>query len=260
MSASDGMQPACAADREDEPDGQALQRRLRSTEVLAVLARCRWFRRLDEAGLRHVLQEGSLVTLPKNRMLFRTGDHSSEVYILISGRIAISTTGFTGREIGFRHYEPGDGFGELAALDGKPRSANAKAVQPTRLLRISAAGFHRLVSAHPSVAEEVLKSLARLVRALSDRVAENGAKASVRIIGGIVRLAEAAAERPDAMRVQIVPAPTDEELASRCDSHREAVNRVVNELKRRGLLNRSRAAMVVLDLPALRRHLEDVRG
>ena len=75
MSAADDMPPPCAVDRGEEPDGQTLQRRLRGTEILAVLASCRWFRRLDETGLRHVLQEGTLVTLPKNRMLFRTGDH-----------------------------------------------------------------------------------------------------------------------------------------------------------------------------------------
>ncbi|WP_051329496.1 Crp/Fnr family transcriptional regulator [Geminicoccus roseus] len=228
--------------------------------ILDVLAQCRWFRMLSRDELREVYREGVVISLPKGRTVFRTGDTSSDIYILISGRIAISTTGLSGREIGFRQYGPADAFGELAALDGKPRSANAKAMQASQLLRISPSGFRRLLATYPSVAEEVLKSLARLVRALSDRIAENSARAPVRIVGGIVQMAAEAAPAPDTIRVQIHPAPTDEELAARYDSHRESVNRVINELKRRGLVSRSRAALTVLDLPGLRRHLAEMRG
>jgi CRP-like cAMP-binding protein len=238
----------------------AVDRRVGRDDVLAALARCRWFRELSQDDLREVVREGTLMALAKGKTVFRTGDSSSEVYVLIAGRIAISTTGVNGREIGFRQYGSGDCFGELAAVDGKPRSANAKAMQATHLFRIPAAGFRRMLAAYPNMAEEVLKSLARLVRALSDRIAENGARAPVRIVGGIVRLAEDAAPCAEAIRVQIHPAPTDEELAARYDSHRESVNRVVNELKRRGLVSRSRSSLMVLDLPALRRHLDELRG
>jgi CRP/FNR family cyclic AMP-dependent transcriptional regulator len=262
VSNGEGTHPARRAEpvRPKRSVASTIGSRIGREEIMAALARCRWFRQLSRDELQDVLREGTLLALPKGKAVFETGDVSDEVYVLITGRIAISTTGVNGREIGFRHYAPGDCFGELAALDGKVRSANAKALQTTHLFRIPGAGFRRLLAAYPCMAEEVLKSLARLVRALSDRIAENGARAPVRIIAGLVQLAEDAAATADATRVPIHPVPTDEELAAHYDSHRESVNRVVNELKRRGLISRSRSSLVVLDLPALRRHLDDLRG
>ena len=112
---------------------------------------------------------------------------------------------------------------------------------------------------HPVIALEVMRSLAGLVRSLSDRIADNGVRAAVRIVTELVRMAEVVGADQKTTRVTIFPAPTDEELAARLDSQRKSVNRVINELKRRGLISRSRSSLVVLDLPALRRHLAELR-
>ena len=227
--------------------------------VVQVLAECPWFRKLDERALQDVLREGVPLTLPKGRNLFRTGDLSHDVYIVVAGRIGISTIGMSGRDVVFREHGPGDAFGEIAAIDGLPRSANANALVATQMLRLPAGAFRRLLAKYPTIAEEVLTALARLVRLLSDRIAENGARAAVRIVAALLHMAEEAAPSTQAVRVEIDPPPTDEDLAARYDSHREAVNRTIGELKRRGLIERSRSSFVVADLPGLRRHLADLR-
>jgi CRP-like cAMP-binding protein len=209
--------------------------------------------------LQDVANSGVVLQIAKGKVLFQAGDDSNDVYAILAGRLAISSTGATGREIGFRECSAGDCFGELAALDGLPRSATVTAVVATHVLRIAAPHFRRLMTRRPEMAQEVLRSLALLVRALSDRIADNSVRASVRIVSELVRVAEAAAQRPDAVRVPILPAPTDEDLAARLDSQRESVNRVINELKRRTLVSRSRSTLVVLDLPGLRRHLAELR-
>ena len=224
-----------------------------------MLARCRLFHKLDDQALRQVFDAGSLQVLAKSKHLFRAGDRCSDVYVILSGKIGISTTGVSGREVGFREHRAGDAFGELAAIDGQPRSASAKASVPTQLFKIPAGSFRGLLESHPSVAREVLNSLARLVRLLSERIAESGALAAVRIVAGLVQMAEEAAPSPTSVQAKFVPAPTDEQLAARHDTHREAVNRVIGDLKRRRLIARSRAELAVLDLPGLRRHLDGLR-
>lgn len=251
--------PKPAPARRARRSRKAPESRATEDEILAVLARCPWFRQLSLKELQEVRRKGTLISVPKSQMIFGTGDLTNDVYVLISGRITISTTGLNGREIGFREYIAGDGFGELAALDGKPRSANATAAADCQLFRIPASGCLDLVRTYPAVAEEVLQSLARLIRALSNRISESSVRAPIRIVTGLLRMAEDAAPTHDAIQVQIQPVPTDEELATRYDTHRESVNRVINELKRRGLISRSRSSLTVLDLAALRRYRQGLQ-
>ncbi|HEX2525217.1 MAG TPA: Crp/Fnr family transcriptional regulator [Geminicoccus sp.] len=234
--------------------------RNRRNDLSRILANCLWFRSLDPQALQEIMSIGREIEIAKSKNLFRTGDQNDDVYVILSGRIMICSTGANGRDIGFREYATGDCFGELAALDGLGRSATARALTTTRLFRIPSADFRRVLASHPDVAAAVLRSMAGLVRALSERIADYSTRAGVRIVAELVRLAEAKLGSAGGARASICPAPTDEDLAARLDTQREAVNRVINDLKRRRLIERNRSCLIVLDLPALQRHLAELRG
>jgi CRP-like cAMP-binding protein len=160
-----------------------------------------------------------------------------------------------GRDVTFRDLEPGDMFGELAAIDPAPRSANCVALAPTTIATLRAGEYHQVMRDHPEVATATLKRLVRLVRSLSDRVYEFSAFAvRNRIHAELLRLARD--HMAGANAAAIDPAPTHAEIASRISTHREAVTRELNDLARQGILGRDGHALVVRDVTRLARLVE----
>ena len=84
--------------------------------------------RLGGLGQRRRLIRGDL--------LFAEGDDPSEMFVVLEGRIAIANRSPDGRESVLALMEPGDLFGEMAMLDGQPRSAEARALEPSLVLAI----------------------------------------------------------------------------------------------------------------------------
>ena len=80
------------------------------------------------------------MALDAGEMLFARGDPGNEIYLVVEGRIRISVLSSDGRELSFAHAVPGDVFGEIAALDGSPRSADATAITSVRLKTLVAIG------------------------------------------------------------------------------------------------------------------------
>src|SRR5215207_3648382 len=103
---------------------------------------------------------------PYNRgeAVFREGDPGTSLYIVQSGHVKLSLTSAEGREIIIDLLGPGDVFGELALLDGEPRSADAVATESSELLHLERDEFKRFVLQRPSLALELLAILSRRVR------------------------------------------------------------------------------------------------
>jgi CRP-like cAMP-binding protein len=154
-----------------------------------------------------------------------------------------------GTEVGFRDMRRGEIFGEIAAIDGQTRSASVVALTDVRLGSLRAEAFRDLLRSHPALAETVMRRLARLVRALSDRVVEFSTLAvSNRIHAELLRLAR---ENMMGDHAYVDPAPGHALLASRVSTHREAVTREIKRLAADGILKKSGRALIIRDLAAL---------
>ena len=178
-------------------------------------------------------------------------DSSNTVYMIAKGTVRTAFYAEDGTEVGFRDLPAGQMFGEISAIDGRPRSASVIATTGCLLASLSADSFQRLLRVHPAFAEIVLRRLATLVRALSDRVVEFSTLAvSNRIHAELLRLA-----RDNMMgdHAYIDPAPRHAMLASRISSRREAVAREIGKLTKEGILKKSGRALIVRDVAALER-------
>jgi CRP/FNR family transcriptional regulator, cyclic AMP receptor protein len=157
-------------------------------------------------------------------------------------RVLIRTP--AGKESILRDIRSGEYFGELAAIDGRPRSAGIAAVTDSVIARMPPAIFRGVVHAYPDVCDQLLVLLACQIRMLANRINEYGTlDARTRIYAELLRLARTG-QSGEAI---ISPPPTHAELAARVSSHREAVTRELNNLTRAGLLGRRRGALVLLD-------------
>jgi len=221
--------------------GVALLEGLRPEEFDALAQACLW--RSCEAGELIVSRE----------------DTGREVYLVVSGRVRVTTYSAAGKQVTFRDTAAGDHFGEVAALDGLPRSADVVAIESSLLAVLPCALFQRLLAEHPPIAQRVMAALAGLVRRLSDRVLDlSTLSVQERLHIELLRLAHEAGVRNNEARLD--PAPRHVDLASKVSTYREQVSRELSALQKSGLLARQGQALVVRDVRRLQQVVDALRA
>ncbi|UKJ72546.1 Crp/Fnr family transcriptional regulator [Azospirillum brasilense] len=215
---------------------------LSAEERVALARQCRW--RRFHAGEQIIDHQGE----------------SRDVVLVVHGRVRVLSHSPAGREISFDDIEAGGFLGEMAAIDGLPRSASAMALEEGTLIAFLAPQpFQELVSGHPELAMAVMRRLCRVVRIATDRVMElSTLGANNRVHAELLRLAKRG--RVEGATAVIAPIPIHADIASRVSTARETVARVLNDLARDGLVERRADALVVRDLHRLEALVEDVRA
>jgi len=113
-----------------------------------------------------VHSEITLVEYPGDSIVFNEGDAGDTLYLVAEGRVKISKRGRAGQQETLGTIEAGNYFGEMALMDGKPRSARATTVGPTVLGSVSLAGFQRILQQAP--ADFFMNFLRQVVQRLRD--------------------------------------------------------------------------------------------
>lgn len=186
-------------------------------------------------------------------------DQSSDVFFVATGKVRAVIYSQSGKEVSFGDIGAGSTFGEISAIDGRPRSATIVALTDAEVASMPAEAFRQVLNRHPEVSSKVLAQLAGLVRRLSDRVFEFSVLAvRNRIHAELLRLVRRS--MGDGNEAVISPAPTHAEIASRVATHREAVTRELNALARDGLIVKERRGLVVTDVERLAQMVEEVTG
>jgi len=182
-------------------------------------------------------------------------DGGADLYFVAQGHVRVLIRATSGRDSILRDIRDGEFFGELAAIDGQPRSAAIVAVTDAVIARMPPAIFRDLVHAHPDVCDQLLVLLASQIRMLANRVNEYGTlDVRARIYAELLRLSRPA--RAGEIQAVISPPPTHVELAARVSARREAITRELKSLERAGLLERRRGALVLLDTVQLTHLIE----
>src|SRR4051812_43181392 len=91
--------------------------------------------------------------------LMYEGQPGTEVLVLMSGRVKVSYLTRDGREVILDFRGPGDLVGEMAVVDGHPRSNTVQAIEPVQVLALAAADFKALVASSPTLANQLLQNL-----------------------------------------------------------------------------------------------------
>ena len=179
----------------------------------------------------------------------------TDIFVVLRGHLRVVTaTG--GRETILRDLHDGEYFGELAALDSRPRSAGVLAVTTSTLACMPAATLRGAIHDHPDVCDQILATLVGQIRMLANRANETaGLSARQRMWAEMLRLA--GSKRATLGNAILSPPPTHAELAARIGSHREAVTRELNAMERSGLIARRRGAIELLDTTRLRRMVDE---
>jgi CRP-like cAMP-binding protein len=184
-----------------------------------------------------------------------------DVYFVVSGMVRVVNYSPSGREVAFDDIPAGNYFGELAALDGGPRSAFVQAQAPAGATAAAMPHevFLDLLMGHPKICLDIMRRLARVVRFSTERIMDlSTVGANNRVHAELLRLAQAAGKEGNASIISPIPHHAD--IASRVSTTRETVARVFSELTRAGMLERNKSALVVRDLARLTELVDDLRG
>jgi CRP-like cAMP-binding protein len=128
------------------------------------------FHGLDEGDLRRLAGITREVTLAPGDVLFDQGEESDGLYIVITGIVRIYLTADDGREATISLLEDGEMIGEIALLDGLPRSAGAAALTETKLVFIPHRPFCELLDSSTKLARQVMLMLCERLRAANKQV------------------------------------------------------------------------------------------
>lgn len=134
------------------------------TMTLEALRSLPLFASLDDATVSALRDLLTVRNVPVGKRLFRLGDKGDSMYFITDGRVRISVRDGAGKDVTLAELAQGDFFGEMALIDGKPRSANAAVIEPAMLAVLSRADFLAFVHEHPGVALEMLGAIADRLR------------------------------------------------------------------------------------------------
>jgi CRP/FNR family cyclic AMP-dependent transcriptional regulator len=130
-------------------------------EVLSMLASVPLFEGLSRRELTTVYEAGKEVTFDEGKPIVEEGATGAGFHLILEGEAAVLVGGRKRASLG-----PGDYFGEMALLDGGPRSATVKAMTPVHTLTLASWAFVPLVDKNPPIARKLLVELSRRLRNL----------------------------------------------------------------------------------------------
>ncbi len=173
----------------------------------------------------------------KGEIIFHQGDVGTAMFIIRKGQVAIRLSSDDGKEAILALLDRGDFFGELALLDGEPRSTDAMAREESDLLILQREDFQRFLDARPQVAMGLLAALSRLVRRITQLVHDaTFLDARTRLVRVLLELAQHQG-KPSGEGVVINQRLTQSELANLCGLTRESANKWLRFYVREGLLS-----------------------
>lgn len=179
----------------------------------------------------------------KGQVLLAVGLPATDVYVVLEGSVSVSLVSAQGRETVLRAIGAREMFGELAAIDGEPRSADVVAVENSTLLVIPGPTFAGLLGVEPVLSLWLARYLSHQVRYLTNRIYELSTMGvGPRLQAELLRLA---GEPDQAGAATINRIPTQAELAARIGTNRETVTREFSLLIKEGLVTREGRRIVV---------------
>jgi CRP-like cAMP-binding protein len=179
-----------------------------------------------------VAVRASTVKIERNDSLFDEGDEANDLFVVITGRIAIAKRSPDGRESLVALMEPGDLFGEMPLFDEDPRSASARALERSEVAKVPYDVVRKELEGRPDLLWDVVAMLATRLRAADDALAD------AMLLDVTGRTAKRLLELSGATNDFVLPI-TQEELAGLVGASRERVNKAISAFIRLGWIDQT---------------------
>lgn len=193
---------------------------------------------------------------PSGTAIFFQDDPADSLYVVLSGSAKVFRTSEDGRDRILMILRRGDAFGELAMIEGLPRSATVQTLEDTEMLAVSRKDFESFARAHPDFLWKLLKAMAERLRKINEDVLDLSFKdVPYRVLRLLSQLVARHGESgPDGWRIKMPLSVR--EMSSMVGANTETVGRLLDRYESDGLVQRQGPNWVIPDRGALTRALE----
>jgi CRP/FNR family transcriptional regulator, cyclic AMP receptor protein len=209
-----------------------------------VLARTELFCGIDEASRRRIAERVTERVVEPGQCVFVQDEPGDRMYVLAEGVVKLFVGSRNGGIVELVRHRPPATFGEVALLDGGPRSASAEAVERATLLVMTRAELLHLLKAEDQVAEALLSTLGAMVRRTTRQVSD---LVFLDLQGRVARQLLALAAVGDGDGTARTRRVTQAELATMVSGARQTVNQALRSLESRGYIRADGGSFEILD-------------
>jgi CRP-like cAMP-binding protein len=211
------------------------------------------FRTLEDSDLEALAAATRLMSLKPGQPLFHKGDEGTALYIVRSGTIKIVLPSRIGDEIIVSILSDGEFFGEMSLLDGEPRSADAIAIDSSKVIVLRRNDFLVFLESNRNAIESILAMLSKRLRS-TDEMLEDTCflSVSVRLAKKLVELS-ASHGHPEKDTIHIDLSLTQKELGDMIGATRESINKELRGLREKELIRTDGNKIQILSLDGLKR-------
>jgi CRP/FNR family cyclic AMP-dependent transcriptional regulator len=215
-----------------------------------LLEKCPLFRVLDDQGRRELVSHASPRNFTAGQPICHFGEPGQNMMAIVVGTVRISLPTVRGREVILADLPAGELFGEIAMLDGKPRSANATALTKCELLVLDRRDVLPVLEKYPTACLKMMEILCGRIRRSDERMAD------IAFFDLPSRLAKTLLHYPPQLHGPAKISLSQRELAEMAGGTRENVNRCMRDWQRRGILKLQNRWTIILKPDALRELVE----
>jgi len=178
------------------------------------------------------------------------GDELNDVNVIVSGRAQVVNYSEAGKAVDYATLGEGDVFGELAAIDGLPRSAWVITKSNCIIATLPGKAFIDIMTSHPAAALALLRRLSRIIRAANDRISDFSLlDAEQRVCLEVLRMAKPLPDQSGGLIIAEVPTQSD--IGNGVGLARETVGRIMAGLKQRKIIERKGRTLYIKDADSL---------
>jgi CRP/FNR family transcriptional regulator, cyclic AMP receptor protein len=214
------------------------------------------FADLDAASLGQIAQVMRRRAFRPGEAIFHRDDPGQVLYVIKDGRVRIRLTSAEGQEVALAIFGAGESFGEMAILDGQPRSADAIAVDKVEVYTLQRQDFVSVVTKHPEIAIEVMRVLSQRIRDANQMV-EDLIFLDVygRVAKKLLDLSRDYGVDAEDGTVRIELRLTQQELASMVGASRESVNKVMGYFTDKHYISTDKHKITILRIAELQKRI-----
>jgi CRP/FNR family transcriptional regulator, cyclic AMP receptor protein len=213
------------------------------------------FRSLRAEDSQHIAALLQKQTLRKGDVLFRNGEEGHSLYMITAGKIKIVRQSRDGDEMILAVLSTGDFCGEMALLDGLPRSADAIAVEETHLYGLNRKDFLSYVMNNETAVRAILSALSKRLRKADDFLEDIFfLNIAARLAKKLIELAGSNGFR-EGENGPIKLSFTQKDLAGMIGATRESVNKELRSLREKNLIALSGKAILIQDMEGLQKRI-----
>lgn len=188
----------------------------------------------------------------KGAFILGQNEAGSAMFLLTSGRVKVSLASPEGRELVLNYLEAPAHFGEMALVDGQPRSSDVIAVTDVELFALDGKDLSAAIQIQPKLALSLIATLSRRLRHTINRLEDMAFHdATHRVMRVVLNVATAGLETRGA---PVIQGMTHYDIATLAGTSRETASRVISQLAREGIVT-TKGRRIIVDLDGLIRRL-----